>query len=92
MQGKLIHKTSNVVNLSTEINASKYDSILKPEAKHNPPKSISKLPDIMYSKASLLLQQERMSKGGVIGTNGKGVVTLRFDDYRMYLAKKYIHY
>ncbi len=30
----------------------------------------------MYNKASLLLQQERMSKGGVIGTSGKGVVAL----------------
>ena len=31
-------------------------------------------------KPQLLLEQARMAKGGVIGTNGKAVVSLRFDD------------
>ena len=42
----------------------------------------------MYNKSSLLLQQERMSKGGVIGTAGKGVVALRFDDYQNAFGEK----
>lgn len=33
-------------------------------------------------KPALLLQQAQRAKGGVIGTNGKGVVALRFDDYQ----------
>lgn len=36
----------------------------------------------------LLLKNERISKGGVIGTDGKGVVALRFDDYQNIFGKK----
>ena len=38
--------------------------------------------------SSLLLQKERLSKGGVIGTDGKGVVAIRFDDYQNLFGKK----
>ena len=34
------------------------------------------------------MKKERISKGGVIGTNGKGVVALRFDDYQNIFRKK----
>lgn len=36
----------------------------------------------------LLLQKERISKGEVIGTNGKGVVAIRFDDYQNIFGEK----
>ena len=36
----------------------------------------------------LLLQQERISKGGIIGTAKKGVVAIRFDDYQNIFSKK----
>jgi putative cell wall-binding protein/peptidoglycan/xylan/chitin deacetylase (PgdA/CDA1 family) len=39
-------------------------------------------------KSLRLLQQERISKGGVIGTSGKGVVAIRFDDYQNTFREK----
>lgn len=38
--------------------------------------------------SALLLQKERFSKGGVIGTDGKGVVAIRFDDYQNLFGEK----
>ncbi|MGH4140989.1 polysaccharide deacetylase family protein [Clostridium sp.] len=83
VQSKVINKRTKAVLSQTQINnVNDYDSILDIEAVHKPTKTKSKIPDIMYNKSKLLLQQERMSKGGVIGTAGKGVVALRFDDYQ----------
>jgi len=48
----------------------------------------SKTVESVAIKALSLLQQERMSKGGVIGTAGKGVVALRFDDYQTAFGKE----
>ncbi len=39
-------------------------------------------------KIAFLLEKERMAKGGVIGTDGKGVVALRFDDYQNIFREK----
>lgn len=47
-----------------------------------------KIPDSVYKQAAFLVQKERMSKGGVIGTDGKGVVALRFDDYQNLFREK----
>jgi len=49
---------------------------------------VSKTVEDVVIKSLLLLQQERMSKGGVIGTAGKGVVALRFDDYQNVFGKQ----
>lgn len=49
---------------------------------------ISKDVENLVVKSLLLLQQERKSKGGVIGTSGKGVVSLRFDDYQNVFGKE----
>ncbi|MBU3143444.1 cell wall-binding repeat-containing protein [Clostridium sp. CF012] len=49
---------------------------------------VSKDVENVITKPSRLLQQERISKGGVIGTGGKGVVALRFDDYQDIFGKK----
>lgn len=38
--------------------------------------------------SALLLEKERISKGYVIGTAGKGVVALRFDDYQNVFGEK----
>ena len=46
------------------------------------------LPYTTAYKSLLLLKQERTSKGGVIGTAGKGVVALRFDDYQDEFGEK----
>lgn len=46
------------------------------------------LPDIKSNKPLLLLQKERIAKGGVIGTSGRGVVALRFDDYQNVFREK----
>lgn len=86
VESKVIHKPSNMVT-SKSVTNSKNEGILKPEAKHKPTKTKARLPDIMYNESSLLLQQERMSKGGVIGTFGRGVVSLRFDDYQNAFGK-----
>ena len=88
VQREVVHKPTNIVSSLTETNNPNDDSILKPEAKHKHAKTKLKLPDITYNKSSLLLQQERISKGGVIGTSGKGVVALRFDDYQNVFGEK----
>ena len=88
VQSKVMHKPTDVVPSMTETNISNDDSILDTEAVHEPTKTNSKLPDIMYNKSTLLLQQARMSKGGVIGTAGKGVVAIRFDDYQNAFGEK----
>ncbi|WP_097028627.1 polysaccharide deacetylase family protein [Clostridium peptidivorans] len=48
----------------------------------------SKSPDSTNNKSLPLLEKERMAKGGVIGTAGKGVVVLRFDDYQNVFREK----
>lgn len=46
------------------------------------------LPTDIHSKSSCLLERARKSKGEVIGTAGKGVVALRFDDYQDVFGEK----
>ncbi|MBM7871466.1 peptidoglycan/xylan/chitin deacetylase (PgdA/CDA1 family) [Clostridium pascui] len=46
------------------------------------------LPDIKDNRPSLLMEKERLAKGGVIGTSGRGVVALRFDDYQNVFREK----
>lgn len=46
------------------------------------------LPDIKDNGPSLLMEKERLAKGGVIGTSGRGVVALRFDDYQNVFREK----
>lgn len=88
MEGKNILRATHKVNSTTEANESKDDSIRDTEAVHQPSSAKTNIPLAINSKASLLLQQERISKGGVIGTAGKGVVALRFDDYQNAFGKK----
>ncbi|WP_179632230.1 polysaccharide deacetylase family protein [Clostridium peptidivorans] len=70
-------KTTNAVNIP----AASY-SLIKPV------RANLQLSNIKDNKSSLLIQKERMAKGGVIGTSGKGVVALRFDDYQNVFKKK----
>jgi len=90
VQGKDMLRDTKNVDSNVEMGDSKDDSILDIEAVHEPTnsKSIPTLPAVVYNKSSLLLQQERISKGGVIGTGGKGVVALRFDDYQNAFGEK----
>ncbi|MEG0691686.1 MAG: polysaccharide deacetylase family protein [Oscillospiraceae bacterium] len=44
--------------------------------------STKELPVDINDKSKLLLEEKRESKGEIIGTAGKGVVALRFDDYQ----------
>lgn len=48
----------------------------------------SESPDITKNKSLSLLEKARKAKGGVIGTDGKGVVALRFDDYQNVFREK----
>lgn len=49
---------------------------------------INELGDIIDNKSLSLLEKARKAKGGVIGTDGKGVVVLRFDDYQNVFREK----
>lgn len=79
---KVMHKPESVLHSSS----SNYNSIAaiapKTETNNLPSNLGFQLPYITQYKSLLLLQQDRNSKGGVIGTSGKGVVALRFDDYQ----------
>lgn len=48
----------------------------------------SVIPDNIYKHSANLVQEECRSKGGVVGTDGKGVVALRFDDYQNIFREK----
>lgn len=74
---KIINKSANMVSLPEE----SYNLIETIESK-------SKLPKLKENKSQMLLQKQRMAKGEVIGTSGKGVVALRFDDYQNVFREK----
>lgn len=49
---------------------------------------INELAGITNNKSLSLLEDARKAKGGIIGTDGKGVVALRFDDYQNVFREK----
>lgn len=60
----------------------KKPNLIKPYNKNIPTSPVNNI-------SLLLLKKERISKGGVIGTDRKGVVSLRFDDYQNIFRKKF---
>jgi len=91
MEIKEINKPLNVFHpqAAQAINYTSIDAITpKNETNNQNANQSFQLSDPLYNESSLLLQQERTSKGGVIGTNGKGVVALRFDDYQNAFGEK----
>ena len=86
MKAKTIYNPKNVVHASTVAeNLTEPD---EPKIKTKSQSSEFNMQSMYNKKSLLLLQKERMSKGGVIGTDGKGVVALRFDDYQNIFRKK----
>lgn len=83
-----MHNSANITNSQTVGNNSIEPIEPKTENKTNPANLSLQLSEVSYFKFSPLLQKERMSKGGVIGTAGKGVVALRFDDYQNIFGKE----
>jgi len=78
----VMHKPQSVFN-PLDVNHNSISAIAPKTEANNLPNNLDfQLPYITQYKSLLLLQQERNSKGGVIGTAGKGVVALRFDDYQ----------
>ena len=80
---KVRHKHLNVIHPRAVS-----DIALKTKTKNRPNKLNPELSPSTNTISFRLLQKERMSKGGVIGTNGKGVVAIRFDDYQNIFGKK----
>ncbi|MGV8983993.1 polysaccharide deacetylase family protein [Clostridium sp.] len=79
---KIIHKPLNVFHPQA-VDYPSIDALAsKSETIYQNANQSSKESYTLYNKSLLLLQKERISKGGVIGTAGKGVVALRFDDYQ----------
>lgn len=85
---KITNKNTNVLNQSDE----KYNSIeaISPQShdEGDPSETNAQSFNINSEKSVKLLEKERMAKGGVIGTAGKGVVALRFDDYQNIFGKR----
>ncbi|MBU3190641.1 polysaccharide deacetylase family protein [Clostridium bowmanii] len=85
---KILHKPLSVFHPQAT-NYTSIDALApKNETLYQQDNQMSQSSYTMYNKSLLLLQQERMSKGGVIGTAGKGVVALRFDDYQDAFGEK----
>ncbi|MBU3142599.1 polysaccharide deacetylase family protein [Clostridium sp. CF012] len=79
---KVIYRSASVFQ-PLQVKYNSVDSISLKTEKNNQPTNFNfQLPSTTLNKSLLLLQKERTSKGGVIGTAGKGVVALRFDDYQ----------
>lgn len=76
-ENKIIHKDTDIDN-ELVVND---DSITLIEPNVEVPYTIS-------NKSLSLLEKSRKAKGGVIGTAGKGVVALRFDDYQNVFREK----
>ncbi len=77
VKNKIMSKDTNVGNALIVS-----DNLIKPI------ESNAQLPDIMDNKSLSLLEEARKGKGGAIGTAGKGVVALRFDDYQNIFGEK----
>lgn len=83
---KVMHKYRNVVHASTV--AENSPEVPEPKNQTKIQHTEFNIRSLYNKKALLLLQKERTSKGGVIGTDGKGVVALRFDDYQNLFRKE----
>ncbi|WP_346939963.1 hypothetical protein [uncultured Clostridium sp.] len=87
MKIKIADKDTNVLNQSGVKDNSIEAINPKVEAEGNSIEANSQSSN-NNDKSVKLLEKERMSKGGVIGTAGKGVVALRFDDYQNIFGEK----
>ncbi len=87
MKIKIADKDTNVLNQSGVKDNSIEAINPKAEAEGNSIEANSQSSN-NNDKSVKLLEKERMSKGGVIGTAGRGVVALRFDDYQNIFGEK----
>ena len=76
-ENKIIHKDTNID-----------DEVVVSDNLITPIENNVQFTNTISNKPLSLLEKARKAKGGIIGTSGKGVVALRFDDYQNVFREK----